>query len=85
MGRTAAGNRCQGHFQDQARQLTPSAIGRAILWAPQVAVPKFSPIQNALGRGPGEQPWTGHNHIGVHYDQYCNDWGGSDDVGFYRG
>ena len=30
-GRTVAGNRGQGHFQDQARQLTSPAIGRAIL------------------------------------------------------
>jgi hypothetical protein len=31
MGRTKLGNRFQGHFQGQARQLTSSAIGRAIL------------------------------------------------------
>ncbi|MDB6022001.1 MAG: hypothetical protein JWQ04_1858 [Pedosphaera sp.] len=30
-GRKAAGNRGQGHFQDQARQLTSPAFGRAIL------------------------------------------------------
>ena len=30
-GRTKPGNRFQGHFQGQARQLTSSAIGRAIL------------------------------------------------------
>ena len=30
-GRTKPGNRIQGHFQGQARQLTSSAIGRAIL------------------------------------------------------
>jgi hypothetical protein len=31
-GRTKPGNRFQGHFQGQARQLTSPAIGRAILW-----------------------------------------------------
>jgi hypothetical protein len=31
MGRTKPGNWFQGHFQGQARQLTSSAIGRAIL------------------------------------------------------
>jgi hypothetical protein len=30
-GRTVAGNRGQGHFHDRARQLTSSALGRAIL------------------------------------------------------
>ena len=36
MGRTQPGNRLQGHFQGQARQLTSSAVGRAILWIPRV-------------------------------------------------
>ena len=31
-GRTRPGNRFQGHFQGQARQLISQAIGRAILW-----------------------------------------------------
>jgi len=37
MGRTKPGNRFQGHFQGQARQLTSSAFGRAILWAAKSA------------------------------------------------
>src|SRR6267378_6615198 len=37
-GRTIAGNRDQGHFQDRARQLTSPAFGRAILQDSRVRV-----------------------------------------------
>ena len=43
-GRTKPGNRFQGHFQGQARQLISQAIGRAILWAAKSAVIKFTQI-----------------------------------------
>src|SRR5437879_1728653 len=46
MGRTAVSNHRQGHFQDQARQLTSSAIGRAILWNRYVAVLIDYPVSN---------------------------------------
>jgi hypothetical protein len=42
-GRTKPGNRFQGHFQGQARQLISQAIGRAILWAAKSAAFKFTP------------------------------------------
>src|SRR5947209_302436 len=46
MGRKAAGNRGQGHFQDRARQLTSPAFGRASLQGPACAGRPRSPSRN---------------------------------------
>ena len=55
MGRMTPRIRRQGHFQGLARQLTSSAIGRAIFWIPSVSVHSSSPMsvdpsRPALGR-----------------------------------
>src|ERR1700685_49374 len=43
-GRTRPGNRFQGHFQGQARQLISQAFGRASLWIAKSAIIKFTPM-----------------------------------------
>ena len=41
-GRTRPGNRFQGHFQGQARQLISQAFGRASLWIAKSAITMFT-------------------------------------------
>jgi hypothetical protein len=47
-GRTKPGNRFQGHFQGQARQLISQAFGRASLCAAKSAAAKFTQYKNEL-------------------------------------
>ena len=44
-GRTKPGNRFQGHFQGQARQLISQAFGRAILWISPGEVIMVTPLK----------------------------------------
>ena len=67
MGRKAAGNRGQGHFQDKARQLTSPAFGRAILWVPPERDIMFTPYEIAL-RTAQRETVAVCNHIGDIYE-----------------
>jgi hypothetical protein len=67
MGRKAAGNRGQGHFQDQARQLTSSAFGRAILWLPLGRDTTFTQSKIAL-RATRRETVAVCSHIGDWYE-----------------
>ena len=75
MGRKAAGNGGQGHFQDRARQLTSSAFGRAILQDPACAGSARSPRQeNALRDVPARCARARRSHIGDWYENIDHVW-----------
>jgi hypothetical protein len=47
-GRSSSGNGNAGHFQGPARQLTSSAVGRAILWSRAFAASTFTQMKTQL-------------------------------------
>ena len=68
-GRTKPGNRFQGHFQGQARQLISQAIGRAILWISRVRNHHGYPTEKHVAFTHGEKPCAGATTLELDYDK----------------